>query len=293
MAQFAFLNGSCVEARGLSIRVTDIGILRGYGIFDYFLVRQGIPLFLEDYLQRFFRSAALLGLGIPFTEAQIAAQVYELTRRNGLQEAGVRLLLTGGDSPDGYAPGESQFILLQYPINWMAARDYSEGVKLISRCFQREIPEVKSINYLTGIRHRPEMLAAGAVEILYHDGVFWRETVRGNVFMVINGELFTPESQILLGITRKHILNLASKRMLVHAEEIPLKRLTEATEVFITSSTKGVLPVVAIDGNRVGDGRPGPLTQALAGDWEVHVASYLAHRRQVPAFAPSPSNALP
>lgn len=281
MSTYANFNGQIIEASDVKLSVTDLSILRGYGIFDYFLVREKIPMFLEDYLARFYRSAEILDLQIPVEKEEMGRLIYQLVDANNMPDAGIRLLLTGGYSIDGYTPSSPNFMILQHPVSWVPQKDYQNGIKLIMHSFQRELPEVKSINYLTGIKHQKEMISAGAGEILYHDGQYWRETVRANVFFVIDNEIFTPAEKILKGITRKQVLHLASKSFKINETEIPLASLEKASEMFITSSTKGVLPVIKVDDKIIGQGKPGPVTTALLSAWEKHVQSHIHHQKSL------------
>lgn len=276
MIRYYHLNGQLVPAAEASLLVSDLSILRGYGIFDYFLVRQGQPLFIEDYLDRFYRSAELLFMTIPASRDELRAHIMDVINANGLADAGMRLLLTGGYAEDGYTPVRPNLLILQHPPGGFPEKDYRDGVKLISHHFQREIPEVKSINYVTGIRLIGQMKAAGATEVLYHDGQHLRETVRANLFLVMpDDQIITPGDLILRGITRKHVMQLARERYSLQEQEVPVSALMAATEVFITSSTKGVLPVTRIDDLTIGGGRPGPVTQYLMERWEHHVNAYL------------------
>ena len=281
MSTYANFNGQIIEASDVKLSVTDLSILRGYGIFDYFLVREKIPMFLEDYLARFYRSAEILDLQIPVKKEEMGRLIYQLVDANNMPDAGIRLLLTGGYSIDGYTPSSPNFMILQHPVSWVPQKDYQNGIKLIMHSFQRELPEVKSINYLTGIKHQKEMISAGAGEILYHDGQYWRETVRANVFFVIDNEIFTPAEKILKGITRKQVLHLASKSFKINETEIPLASLEKASEMFITSSTKGVLPIIKVDDKIIGQGKPGPVTTALLSAWEKHVQSHIHHQKSL------------
>lgn len=281
MSTYANFNGQIIEASDVKLSVTDLSILRGYGIFDYFLVREKIPMFLEDYLARFYRSAEILDLQIPVEKEEMGRLIYQLVDANNMPDAGIRLLLTGGYSIDGYTPSSPNFMILQHPVSWVPQKDYQNGIKLIMHSFQRELPEVKSINYLTGIKHQKEMISAGAGEILYHDGQYWRETVRANVFFVIDNEIFTPAEKILKGITRKQVLHLASKSFKINETEIPLASLEKASEMFITSSTKGVLPIIKVDDKIIGQGKPGPVTTALLSAWEKHVQSHIHHQKSL------------
>jgi branched-subunit amino acid aminotransferase/4-amino-4-deoxychorismate lyase len=113
---------------------------------------------------------------------------------------------------------------------------------------------------------------------LYHDGRLVSESARSNFFIITaEGVLVTPSDQVLHGVTRKHILALAQQAG-IRAEErdLALSELPTAAEAFLTSTIKGVLPVVQIDDIRIGDGRPGPVSRGLRELWQNHVADYIA-----------------
>ena len=283
MITHAMLNGHLSRAEALSLHVSDLSILRGYGIFDFFLFLKGQPLFLEDYLDRFYRSARLLHLEIPFTREAFASQIFELIEANGYQEGGIRLLLTGGYSPDGYTPSEPNVLILQYPLP-AQAWDTTATLKLITHPHLRELPEIKTTNYITGISLLPELKKHGADDLLYLDGEWIRESVRSNFFLVLEGDrVVTPAQKILLGVTRKQVLHLARQRYTVEEREVHVSEIAKAKEAFFTSSTKGIFPVIQIDGRPVGDGKPGPVSKQLQQDFIAHLEAYLQEKLTVTA----------
>jgi len=104
--------------------------------------------------------------------------------------------------------------------------------------------------------------------VLYHSKGLIRECPRANVFIVTNeNEVLTPESDMLKGVSRKHILEIAAGMYHTEARDISLEELRNAKEAFITSTTKNILPVVRIDGRTIGDGSPGELTRTLANEY--------------------------
>lgn len=279
MLPYYCINGQLVAAAEARLHVSDLSILRGYGVFDYFAVRQGHPMFFADYAARFMRSARLLELDLPHTAAELEALVYELIAANGQPDGGIRLLLTGGYSMDGYTPAQPNFLLMQYPAPQYPTAHFTEGISLLTHCFQRELPAVKSINYLTGIRMQPALRARGAQDVLYYDAQgYVRESDRSNFFMIsAEGVLTTPGEKILEGVTRLQLLRLAaSLGMRVDVREIHLDELATAQEAFLTSSTKGVMPVTQIDGKPVSNGRVGAGSQQLGAWFTTHAAAYLA-----------------
>ena len=138
---------------------------------------------------------------------------------------------------------------------------WKNGGSLISCNYQREIPEAKTINYLRSVRWSQRLLETKAAEILYLDRNWVRECSRSNIFYVKDQIVYTPKSMILAGVTRKRILQLPG--FTVEQRNFKMKELLEADEVFITSTTKGVLPIVKIDSTVIGDGRIGMITKAI------------------------------
>lgn len=264
MIKYACLNGQLVLKEEGRIKITDLAVLRGYGIFDFFLFLEGHPLFLDDYLDRFIHSAQLLHLELPYNKMELKSSIYELIDANQIPNGAIRLVATGGYAHDGYTPAQPNIILLQHPLPTYPEGYYSDGVRLLSSAYQREIPRAKTINYLMGITAIPALKAANAIEVLYHHDGYIRETVRANFFLVTSEDkLVTPFEKILLGNTRKAVLGVARTIMSVEEREVGIKEIQSAKEAFLTSSTRGVMPVVKVDDFVIGNGKPGPYTQKL------------------------------
>lgn len=265
MIQYYHINGSIVKAANAMLKVNDLAILRGYGVFDFFLVRSNVPMYVDDYVARFQRSAGLLHLELPISTSQLKEHIQELIQANGLQDAAIRLVLTGGYADDGYTPVEPNLLIMEHPMPAYKEEVMTHGVKVMLHEYMRELPEAKTINYLTGIRLAGNMKQQGAIEILYHDGEFVREGVRSNFFIVNQkGTLVTPKDQVLLGITRKNTVEIAKKHFTIEERDISPAELLNAKEVFLTSTTKGAMPVVQIDDQIIGDGKPGEQTLRMA-----------------------------
>lgn len=264
MIPYCYINGQLTPVQEASVGVTDLALLRGYGVFDYFLARDFKPYFLNDYIDRFLHSAQLLKLQLPFSGTAIQNQVINLLKANEKPNAGIRLLMTGGYSPDGYTPVTPNLLILQYELPEYPSSKYTSGIKMLSHPFTREMAEVKSLNYVTGIWLLDKLKNEGASDALYHDGKYISESARSNIFMIDDrGVLCTPDKNILMGITRKHIIKVAADLMPVEERPITLDEIKAAKEVFLTSSTKAALPVTQIDDAVIGDGNPGTQTLEL------------------------------
>ena len=280
--QFSMMNGEIVEASKAQLHVSDLALLRGYGLFDFFRVKEGVPLFLEDYFARFYGSAEKLGLEVPISKGELETLIHKLLDANGEGDTNIRLLLTGGYSDDGFTPAEPNLVALQHARKNYDPKLFEEGAALITHEYVRDLPEVKSINYATAVRLIPEMKRANATEVLYHDNGNVAETSRANIFIVNQeGTLVTPAEGILEGITRKRILELAED-IAVETRAISLDEVRAAKEVFITSTTKGAMPISKIDGDVIGDGRAGEVTARLGERFSERVEAYVrAHQPTV------------
>ncbi|MTB51163.1 aminotransferase class IV [Lewinella sp. W8] len=276
MLPIVYLNGEFVPKASATLHVSDLAILRGFGIFDFFRYVQGKPRFVEDHLNRFFRSADKIGLEMPVSKDELRAVVMELIKRNELDDGGIRFVLTGGYSENGYTPTTPNLIGMAYPFPPLPRELTDNGANILLHEYQRQFPTVKSIDYLEGIRIQPMLKERGADFVLYVDQQgYVRESDRSNYFIVVDGKLITPAADVLEGITRMHLLRLAQQLGLPTEERaIHRDELLAADELIICSSAKAALHARSVDGKLVGDGTAGPITRKLQAAWPAY---YLAH----------------
>ena len=272
-----FLNDRFMPLGQASIPVTDLSVQRGYGIFDFFRLQENVLLYVEDHLARFRRSADALHLPVPYTDDEMHRLIRELADRNGLQEAGIKMILTGGASPDGWQIGKPALLLMATPMS-LPVPSEPKSVRVSTHDYLRDIPEAKTINYTTGVWLQKKMKSEQADDVIYHHDGFITELPRCNVFIVKKDKsVVTPQPDILEGITRKRLLEIDD--MNVSAARVTWQDLQEADEVFLTSSTKRIQAIVSIDGKPVGNGEPGPVTCALLGRLLKKERNYIdAHR---------------
>jgi branched-chain amino acid aminotransferase len=257
-----WFNGAWKAADEVHVSVKDIGFLRGYGIFDFFRIVDGIPVFLSDHLDRFIQSAQLMGLSLTYSKAELSACIYELAKMSSDSCLGVKMVLSGGESVNGFDPAEQSNLWI-LPGTFQFA-DPMKGLRLKSQVYVREMAEIKSLNYANAIRYWPAVKASGADDLLYYTaehGV--SESSRSNLFYVKNGVIFTPETHILAGITRKYVMQMAKEHYSLHLGHCSLADFMHADEVFTTGSTKRIVPILAIDGQVIGSGRRGPVATQL------------------------------
>ena len=271
------INGTILPAEKAVIGVTDLALLRAFGVFDYFRFVNGKPVFIDDHLERFQHSAKMMGLEIPFSQEALKKQIFDVVKANGYLEVGMQMILTGGYSVDGFTPSKPNLILLVRPYIPHPEYKYKNGVKLLLWKYHREVPEVKTINYIVPILSLKKREETGASDILYHDGKYISECSRANLFIVTHDKkLATPEKGILKGITRKHTLELAKDICEIELRDLSVDEVKNAKEVFLTSSSQRIMPVVQIDDFVIGDGKPGAITLLLSKLLQTQIEKLLA-----------------
>lgn len=281
MNNFCFLNGKIMPLEEAKVGVSDIGLMRGYGVYDGLTAVNGKPFRFSDHWQRFTNGAHALSLNIPITEESCEKKIIELLEKCGLANTGarppslrsgvsgranVRMVLTGGETLSGieYDFENPTFFITVEKWQPLESSLYTSGAKLVTYRHKREMPEHKTTNYITAVMLQNWRKEEGAVEVLYtYDGEVL-ECATSNICIVKGGKLITPAENVLGGITLKTVFELAeemgleSERRIINESE-----LREAEEVFITSSFKDIVPIVKIDDFTVAEGVVGPVTQKL------------------------------
>ena len=264
---FAYNLGQIVPLSEARLHISDLSVQRGYGVFDFVKVQQGFPLFLDDYLDRFYQSAQLMHLEVPLSREELKQVIADLIDRNQLPKAGMKMILTGGYSEDGFTPMNPNLLITQLPLTLPSAEKVAKGIPIMTHDYVREVPEVKTINYSIGIRLLQEQKASGSEEVLYAKNGIVSEFPRCNFFLVTHDDtVVTPAKNILKGITRKNVLTLAGKRYKTEVRDIRLEEVLQAKECFLTSTTKRVLPIVRVDDVLIGTGKPGNVSLQLLQD---------------------------
>lgn len=265
--RWIYLNGQIVAADRAAISPFDIGLLRGYAVFDLLRTVDGKPFLLAEHLKRLHASAEHLGLKLPVSDAEIVSAIEELLERNGHDEATVRLVLTGGVSRDGmsFDPATPTFFILTHDFHEPPAPVYESGVKLMLKEHRREVPEAKTTNYLTMLRHKSAATEEGAFDLLYHDGGRISEAATASFYIVRGQTIFAPAEDVLWGTIGSFVLDLAKDRYEVVFGDFSLDDALDADEAFLTSTTRGVVPIVELDDQPVGSGVVGPVTTELMG----------------------------
>jgi len=260
-----YINGRWVHPNEATISINDVAVLRGYSVFESLRTYDRRPFHLNGHLQRLYRSAALIELEIPFAPEFVAQLIHESIERNTYQHASIRILVTGGESEDGVMPGDQPGLaLLVTPLGERDMERFAQGIKLITTSLQRTTPEAKTSNYEAAIRALKEAKKHDASDALFvNEQRHVLEGTRSNFFVFRGDTLITPGKGVLMGVTRRTVLDLAKGRFPVEERPILLSELSQVDEAFITSSSKEITPVVRIDDVTIGTGKPGARTYEL------------------------------
>lgn len=272
-----FLNGKFVSDEELKISPRDLGFSRGYAVFDFLRTYpHHRPFKLTEHIERLFHSANLIGLQMPWSEEEVRASVLETLAANDTsEEKNIRIIVSGGESDTMLAHENPTLIILidaatEYPQEY-----YEKGVGVVAVRHARYMPEAKTNNYIEGVKQTKRAQKSGAIEPLYYSDTQVFEGSNSNIFAVIDGELLTPATNILEGVTRGALLQILKLDIPVARRDFSLQELSGASEVFFTSSTKEVMPITRIDGKPVGDGAVGQITREALRQFQAYVASNL------------------
>lgn len=284
-----YLNGAFLPASQAVIPVTDLAVLRGYGVFESFRTYGGKPFRMAEHLERLQRSAELIALRLPWSREELAGIVLATLARNPFPEASIRVVVTGGESENLFTPqGQPGLVVLARPLTPYPEAYYRQGVRVATAPAERFLPQAKTIHYVPGMVALAEARARDPdiVEVIYVDRLGRvTEGVTSNVFAFIDGRLVTPGADILYGVTRQVVLELAAPLFEVEERELPLELLRRADEIFLTGSVREIMPVCALDGATVGAGGPGKRTRALMATFRQRVERFVQGQNEQPGSA--------
>lgn len=270
MPGIAWVNGEIGDLNRPRFGVRERGFLYGDGVFETLRLRDGLPQDWKEHRQRLCQGCSALKIPCPWDDVE--AGVAEVTARIG--NGVLRVTVTRGESPRGLLPHPDSrpTVVVVGQDEEPYPRDiYERGMHACLVSFPRNhlspLVRLKSLNCLENILGRLEAAAAGS-----HEGIFCNylgevaEGTTSNVFIVLEGRIVTPSpaSGLLPGITRAKVMSLARELGIPVVEGSVLPEdLLGAEEAFLTNSLMGIMPLVSVDGRRVGTGRPGPVTASL------------------------------
>jgi branched-subunit amino acid aminotransferase/4-amino-4-deoxychorismate lyase len=291
-----WLNGRFLDGRRARVSALDRGLLHGDGLFDTWRTYDGEPFAVAAHLRRLAAAARILELPPPGPAAVWAPRARQLVRRNGLRDGTVRLTVTRGAAGDYLPdrPARPTQLLTVRRLPHDLAEQQAAGIAAMLLPFPRDVTPpwggFKLLGHASAVLGRTLAGRRGAREGLYVTPAGEvTEGTTSNLLLVERAAVVTPPlaSGVLGGVTRDLVLRLAQRAGLaVREESCPVARLRAADEAFVTSSTVEILPLVALDGRRVGDGRPGPVARELQVRYRAAVTAGI-RRSRVAASRPT------
>ncbi len=271
MPEIAYVNGEFLPLERATVRVQDRGFQFADGVYEAVRTYDGKPFALDAHFTRLFRSLEAIELKVSLTSEQLKSIIEEGIRRSGFAEALVYLQITRG-----YAPRHRGMPKNATPTIVMTVRELpapamklpANGLAVITLPeFRWARCDIKSIALLPSVLAYQAAKKAGANDAIFvQEDDTVNEATAGNVFLVSRGRLRTPpkSTHILPGVTRDKLLEAARAAEIDTAEErITKSDLYSADEVFLTSTTSEVTPVVTVDGKQIGTGKPGPISAKI------------------------------
>lgn len=256
-----------------SVPLFDLGVVRGYGVFDYLRTYNRVPFHLHKHLSRFIASAKSIGLFVPKTISEIEVLITDMIAKVQATELSIKLIVTGGISEDQLTFNNVPTLAIAvYPFSPLVTEiEYLRGFSLMTTKHQRILPESKTLVYLPAILALQEAKKLGFDDALYmNSNNHLLESTTSNFFAFKGNKLYTPKQEILRGITREVIITIAKKHFQVCEDTISYTELDCIDEIFLTSSNKEIVPVVAIDKHQIGTGLPGEKTKFLMKEFAAY-----------------------
>ena len=278
----AFVDGRFVPVAEARVPILDWGFLRSDATYDVVHVWRGSFFRIEDHLDRFERGVARLHMNLPYDRAEIRDILMGCVRLGGLRDAYAEIICTRGVPPPGSRDPrdcENNFFAFAVPFVWIADPEKQERglhatISQVERIRPESVdPTVKNYHWLdlqVGLYDAYDRGGETAILVDAHDNMV--EGPGFNVFAVKGGKISTPSQGVLEGITRKTAIELAAEHGIpLESRAVPADEVRSADEVFVTSTAGGIIPVTKVDGERVGDGEPGPVTLRLReAYWDLH-----------------------
>jgi branched-chain amino acid aminotransferase len=266
-----WVNGVRVSPADPQISALDRGFTLADGVFETMRSYGGVIFRLGQHLERLEHGMRVLAIR---PSSRVEATIADAMRKLGKRDAIVRVTVSRGVGPPGIAlpaGSEATVVVAVHPLAELPRSIYTRGVTALIASGRRNqhamTAGLKSLSFTDSIAALAQAHAGGADDALFLDTADRvSEATSSNVFVCKNGSVATPslDCGALPGITRATVLEL-TQELDIAAEErvVTLEELFNADEVFLTSSVREIVPLIAVDGRPVGDARPGPVTRRL------------------------------
>jgi len=271
-----YLNGELVDKSKAKVSVFDHGYLYGDGVFEGIRSYDRLVFKLKEHIVRLYESAHSIMLDVPLTKKEMENAVIKTIRANKLKDAYVRVILSRGEGDLGLDPrkckGNQTLVIIADKISLFPKALYKKGMKIITVPTIRNLceavnPQIKSLNYLNNILAKIEAINSGYQEGLMLDHLgYVAECTGENIFVVKGKELYTPPQCMgtLRGITRDTVLDIAKKlKIPTHEHVLSRHEFYISDESFLTGTAAEIVPIVKVDGRKIGTGKPGKITNVI------------------------------
>ena len=268
--RIVYVNGDYLPEEEGKVSIFDRGFLFADGVYEVTAVVGGKLIDYAPHMERLERSLKEIAMAWPCTKAELRAMHEELIRRNAVKQGWVYMQITRGAADRDFkfpkAVGSSLVAFTQVK-DIIDNPDAVTGVKVISvpdvRWARRDI---KSVMLLAPVLGKQAAYEAGAFEAWMIEDGHVTEGTSSNAYIVKDGRVITCplSNRILAGVTRRSLFRLAAESgVIIEERRFTLSEAYESDEAFLTSASNFVLPIVEIDGNRIGGGQPGPVARRL------------------------------
>lgn len=253
MSVFCFYNGSIIEKKNLVISIDDLGFSRGYSLFEHCRTYFGKPFHLTEHLLRLLDGADHLLLNLRYSIEDISKILTTLFEKNGFEESGFKFYLTLGIAKEGLtSSGQETFIIYPYSLPKYEGFYPKNGFVLKTTSLQRALPHYKTTFYVPGMLAKRQHPDCDDILFLNASGHILESTT--SAFLAFkNDVLIIPEGDFLQGITQATLLQIAKPLFKLERRPISYKEIPELTEAFLSSASKEIYPIEAIDDIRIGD----------------------------------------
>jgi len=265
MEKYCFYKGEITKLSKTLIGVNDIGLMRGYGVFEVLRTYNREPFFYKKHLDRLRSSALFMGIKVPYSNREILEIIESLIEKLPDIEVSIRIVLTGGETSTGldFNYDTPTFFIIVKELIPLDSSLYEDGASLFMADYQRIFPKIKTLDYVFSIKNRLNIKNKDFFDILYVSNDKILESSTSNFFLVKNKKIITPSNNILMGITREFVISLAKKQYEVEERDTLVSEIESTDEAFITATTKEILPIIKIGDSLVGNGLVGPITRDL------------------------------
>jgi branched-chain amino acid aminotransferase len=280
------INGELLSPENANISIFDRGFLYGDSVYEVTLTQDNVPLYLNEHLDRLWNSASLISMEILIDRGYLLEQIKRTLDPITSKRKYIRIIVTRGESEISLAPStiSNNLIIIckELPDNptWW----YEKGVEFIVSGVVRNSPDslnpnAKSGNYLNSVMAHLEAKKKGAYDsVMVNKQGEITEGTTNNIWMVKDDKIVTPPLKvgILKGITRDKTIEICKDNKLNFSEEVftPVE-LFACDECFFTSSTKGIVPIVKLDDQIIGKGKPGEVTKNLINLYKKKLNEYV------------------